>query len=215
MTGNRGPRGPKPGALCVVCNHRERAAIELGLARGVSMSALARRYGPSPDSLYRHRKEHMPPQLKASLLAGPDCDLDLDRLKATESQSLLANLVAVRHRLFAALDMAEEMTDGFLLTRVTSQLHTNLELTGKLLGELGIGHTNVTNILIMPQYVEMRTELVRALRPFPEAAQAVAAVLHAIETKAAADIAATDAGRKLATGKVPALIEAKAEKVES
>jgi hypothetical protein len=31
----------------------------------------------------------------------------------------------------------------------------------------------------------MRVELVRALRPFPEAARAVAAVLHTIEGKAA------------------------------
>jgi transposase-like protein len=202
------------GPLCTVCAHRERAAIELGLARGVSMSALARRYGPGADSLYRRRKKHMPSQLLAQLLAGPDCDLDLDQLKAAESQSLLANLVAVRHRLFGALDMAEEMTDGFMLTRVTSQLHTNLELTGKLLGELGIGHTNVTNVLIMPQYVEMRVALVNALRPHPDAARAVAAVLHAIESKAAADVEATDNGRKMANGKVPSLIEAKAEAVE-
>jgi hypothetical protein len=36
----------------------------------------------------------------------------------------------------------------------------------------------------------MRVELVNALRPFPEAARAVAYVLHQIESKAAADIAA-------------------------
>jgi hypothetical protein len=45
-------------------------------------------------------------------------------------------------------------------------------------------------VLILPAYIEMRVELVRALAPFPEARQAVAAVLHQIESKAAADTAA-------------------------
>jgi len=174
---------------CTVCRHREHAAINLALARGVAVSALARRYGVSTDALYRHRR-HIPPQLKAALLAGPDIEMDLDKLRETESQSLLVNLVALRRRLLAALDLAEEHGDGFMLTRVSSQLHVNLETTGKLLGDLGIGATNVTNILIQPAYVEMRVELVRALAPFPEARQAVAEVLHQLEGKAAADIAA-------------------------
>jgi hypothetical protein len=59
-----------------------------------------------------------------------------------------------------------------------------------LLGDLGIGSSNITNILIQPAYVEMRIELVRALAPYPQAREAVAAVLHRLEGKAAADIAA-------------------------
>ena|SRR5215831_17441588 len=82
-------------------------------------------------------------QLRARLLAGPDLATDLDALKQTESQSLLAHLVALRHRLFSALDSAEEADDRFYLTRVVGQLHQNLELTGKLLGDLGVGHTIV------------------------------------------------------------------------
>lgn len=151
--------------------------------------ALARRYSIGADSLYRHAKAHLPAQLKASLIAGPDLSIDLDRLRENESQSLLANLVALRHRLFASFDTAEEHGDTHMISRIAAQLHHNLEITGKLLGDLGTGNT-ITNILIQPQYVEMRVELVRALAPFPEARQAVASVLHAIEGKAAADIAA-------------------------
>jgi hypothetical protein len=200
-----------PGPKCTICKHRERAAIDLALARRVSVYALAKRYQLGHDAIYRHSRNHLPPQLRAKLLAGPDTEVDLDHLKATESQSLLANLVAIRHRLFGALDAAEEHGDGYMLTRTTSQLHQNLELTGKLLGDLGVGHTTINNVLVMPQYVEMRVALVNALRPHPEAARAVAAVLHQIESKAAADVTATDAGRKLANGKVPPLIEAVAQ----
>src|SRR5215204_1817549 len=175
----------KLGPQCTVCRHREHAAIDLGLARGVSMGALARRYRVGADSLYRHRKAHLPPQLRAALLAGPDVEIDLDKLRDTESQSLLANLVAIRRRLFASLDTAEECGDGNMISRVASQLHNNLEITGKLVGDLASGTTTINNVLVMPAYVEMRVELVRALAPFSEARQAVAAVLHRIEHKAA------------------------------
>jgi hypothetical protein len=175
---------------CTVCGHRELAGINLGLARGVSVRALASRYQLHSDALYRHRTNHLPPQLRASLIAGPDLDIDLDKLRETESQSLLVNLVALRGRLFQILDVAEEGGDGNMLSRIAGQLHNNLEITGKLIGSLSSGHTSVTNVLIQPQYVSMRIELVNALRPFPEAARAVASVLHTIESKAAADITA-------------------------
>src|SRR5262249_47499408 len=185
------------GRACKRCQHRERSAIDLALARGVSTGAIGKRYGISSDSVYRHRRNHLPPQLRAKLIAGPNIELDLDKLKETESQSLLANLVAL-HRLFASLDVAEECGDSAMVCRVTAQLHQNLELTGKLLGDLGVGHSVTQNILIQPAYVEMRVALVDALAAFPEARKAVAAVLHGLEAKAAQDIK-TEAERPLFT----------------
>jgi hypothetical protein len=155
----------------------------------VAAPAIARRFKLGVDSVYRHARAHLPPQLRASLLAGPDLEgIDLDKLKESESQSLLANLVALRHRLFAALDTAEEFNDAGMLTRVSSQLHANLELTARLLGDLGVGSTTNVNVLVMPAYVELRVALVQALASFPEARQAVATVLHQLESKAAESI---------------------------
>src|SRR5262249_48098257 len=139
----------------------------------------------SEDAVYRHRKKHMPPQLRAQLLAGPLLDIDLDKLKEQESQSLLANLVSLRHRLFASLDTAEANGDGGMVSRVAGQLHHNLEITGKLLGDLGVGSTTINNVLLVPAYLTMRVELVRALAPYPEARAAVAAVLAKLEGDAA------------------------------
>ena len=72
----------------------------------MSVRALAKRYQLGKDPLYRHAKAHLPAQLRASLIAGPDLDIDLDKLRETESQSLLANLVNLRGRLFSSLDVA-------------------------------------------------------------------------------------------------------------
>src|SRR5665647_371044 len=101
------------GRQCLTCRHRERGAIDLALARGVSLGALAKRYGLGPDSLQRHARNHLPPQLRASLLCGPSIEgIDLDKLREVESQSLLMNLVNLRNRLFASLDVAEEAGDA-------------------------------------------------------------------------------------------------------
>jgi hypothetical protein len=142
----------------------------------------------SPDSIRRHANKHLPPQLRAQLIAGPELSIDLDRLRETESQSLLANLVALRHRLFAGLDVAEEAGDGNMISRLAGQLHKNMELVGKLLGDLGVGSTTVNNVLILPAYIELRVGLVEALAPFPEARLAVAAVLRRLEDKAAKEV---------------------------
>jgi hypothetical protein len=177
----------KVGRSCTVCAHRERASIDLALARGVSVNALAKRSGLHHDALYRHSRNHLPAQLRAKLIAGPSLDgIDLDKLRETESQSLLLHLVSLRHRLFASLDTAKEFGDGHMLSTLASQLHRNMELVGKLLGDLNVGGTHVTNnVLLLPSYVSLRHALVDALAAFPEARRAVAAVLHKIEGDAA------------------------------
>jgi hypothetical protein len=185
------------GSKCTICGHRERAAIDLALARGVSVTAIARRYKISTDSCYRHRSAHLPAQLRAQLVAGPDTEIDLEALKAKESQSLLANLIAVRQRLLASFDVAEECRDANMSARVANALHKNFELVARLLGDLQTGHTTINNVLVQPVYIELRTELVRALQPFPEARHAVAAVLHQVEAKAAQAVTA-EAQRGLA-----------------
>lgn len=187
----------KRGNRCSICKHREHAAIDLALARGVSVRAMAKRYRVGIYALYRHAKAHLPPHLRAQLIAGPDLAIDLDRLRETEGQSLLANLISLRQRLLASLDVAEEAGDGSMLARLAGQLHRNMEITGQLVGSLSTGDTTINNVLVMPAYVEMRVELVKALAPFPDARQAVARVLHTIESRAAEAVNANT--RELAT----------------
>lgn len=184
------------GTPCTICTHRERAALDLALARGVAATALARRYELSPDALYRHRKAHLTPAVRVRLLAGPRLEgVDLEHLREAEGQSWLASLIAIRQRLFAALDLAEEAGDVNQIVRVTSQLHQNLSVVGQHLGELSVGN-HTTNILIQPQYLNMRVAIVDVLRDFPQAAQAVAAVLVRLEEEAATEIT-EQAERKL------------------
>jgi hypothetical protein len=184
-------RGKGPGN-CLVCRHRERAAIDLAIAHGVSGNAIASRYGVSSDSVHRHRQNHLPPQLRAKLLAGPELDIEVDKLREKESQSLLMHLVGLRGRLFHTLDIAEECGDGLMVSKLAGAIHKNLEITGRLLGDLAVGNTSTTNILIQPAYVELRVALMAALTVFPEARRAVAAALHLLENKSADQVRLDD-----------------------
>ena len=106
------------GRKCTVCQHRESAAINLALARRVSVTAIAKRSGLQHDALYRHAKAHLPAQLRAKLIDGPSLDgVDLDKLRETESQSLLLHLVAaISHlrliRLLVPLNLLAHRTCG-------------------------------------------------------------------------------------------------------
>ena len=60
-----------------------------------------------------------------------------------------------------------------------------------------------------PDYLALRSAIVRALRPFPEAARAVGEALHVLETEAARDITASASTRR------PVMIEAQAQAVAS
>lgn len=175
---------------CTVCEHPERARIELGLARKASMRAMGRSFSLSKDALYRHRKEHMPAQLQAALLAtGRPSTIDLEALRKSESEGALQHLVAQRARLYVLADAAEDVGDIRAAAAVHARLHANFELTCKLVGEISAHAHHVTNnILVMPAYHEMRTALVQALRAFPQARQAVATVLHRIESQVAPEV---------------------------
>jgi len=183
----------KPGPPCHVCKHRERAAMELMLMRGVAVHAIAKKFNVSGDSLHRHKRRPscMPPQLKEKLLAGPDvAGLDIEKVREAESKSLLLHLVNQRNRMFAAQDAAEEAGHIHGIVRVSAELRAINELIAKIVGQLGTGTTTINNsvLFVSPAYVSMRAVLTRTLRPFPEARAAVAAALGSMEEEAARDI---------------------------
>ncbi len=167
-------------------DREDRDRIEFDLATGKSIRQLANKYGVHEQSLYKHRKS-LPPQLKAAYvgrLLAPG--VDLEKLRTEESEGLLQGLATQRARLLIAQDAALEDDNGQLVATLANGIHRNLELVGRYLGEMQQHSTQtVVNVLLTPQYLELRTKLIRALAPFPEARRAVAATLHETEGGAA------------------------------
>jgi hypothetical protein len=128
---------------------------------------------------------------------------DLETLRVQESDNLLRNLAMQRARILLAQDRAIGIEDLGAIARLSSQIHQNLELTGKYLGEFARVTTQTQiSLLVTPEYLKLRSALLRALWPFPEARQAVAAVLHEIEGVAAQEPAPNG------QDKAPVMIEA-------
>lgn len=168
---------------CTVCTHPQRAAMELQLANRVPLRVISSRHGPSIHALSRHRKNHMSAKLQQRLAVDfKPQPVDLKSLKEKESEGLLQHLVAQRGRLYSLLDVAEQLQHIGDATKVHARLSENLRITGQLLGDLK-SHKEVTHqvLLAHPAYHALRVALVQALRPFPEARQAVAAALRRIE----------------------------------
>lgn len=170
------------GRKCATCEHEHRAEIELRLASGTPVRIIAARYDVGKDSLFRHRRGHMAPELIAQLQAtGRKTPLaDLDALKRTESEGLLANLVHERARQQRIADKAELIDDFANATRASVAALKSSELIAKLLGDIQTGSVT-QNILIAPEFHAFRTAVIQALRTFPEAKQAVLHKMQALE----------------------------------
>lgn len=171
-------------ARCTVCTHSARAQIELKLARRVPLRLISAQHdGLGLDALSRHRKNHMSKDMIARLgVAGVPTEVDLDQLRKVESESLIQNAVHQRARLFNLLDTATEAGDYVTANRIEGTVLKQQEFLAKLVGEL-VTHTKITtnSILVAPEYLQLRSALTQALRPYPEARRAVAEVLRQIE----------------------------------
>ena len=174
---------PRP---CQVCRHDERARIELALAQGIAQKHVAGRFGVSMYSVHRHRKTHMPAKLKAQLaVAGVPSNIDLDELRKSESESLLQHIVAQRARLYALLELAEDCEDPRVAAQVHGRITANLEQAARVLGEINAASTHIhNNLVVTPEYLELRQGLLQALRHYPDARSAVSDVLRDIDGSA-------------------------------
>jgi hypothetical protein len=172
------------GQGCTICGHPDRASIELGLANKVPIRVLGKRYGVSSDAVHRHGHRHMTAELHAQLMTrGRMTPQDLENLRVTESEGVLQHLVAVRGRMYALMDVAEQQGDYRSAATIGGQIVKNMEVTAKLLGDIRTGTVNVTNnVLLLPEFHALRTTIMQALRAHPEARAEVAAALRALES---------------------------------
>src|SRR5262245_11182226 len=199
--------GQRP-STCTVCVHPARHQVELGVVMRVPHEALARRFGTpdhplSKDTIWRHSKNHLNAVQRAALMvAVRPADIDLDALKVSEGQSLLASLLAQRARLQQTIELAMEAGAPHVAVAAEGRITTNLELVSKLLGQLVHVHdVRHTSVLVSPDYIRLRQVLVEALKPHPAAALDVGRALAALEQAEAERI------REKANGKAPLTIE--------
>ena len=150
---------------CTICTHPEREAIDRALSPRVdSYRHIASQFDVSTAAVRRHEAEHLPESLAMAQEAR----------EVAHGDDLLAQVVDLQQRTLAILTQAEKKGDGRLALSAIAEARRNLELLGKLAGELQQEGTVNVNLVFAAQWVELRTTILQALAPYPEARLAVA-----------------------------------------
>lgn len=111
---------------CTVCNHLQRSAIETALLDKTSLRDIARQYATGKDALARHRDSCISAALSKAA-----------EVKATlNGETLLARLKTINAETLTILKEARQDKNGELALKAIARVEKQLELEGKLLGEL-------------------------------------------------------------------------------
>ncbi len=153
---------------CTVCDHSERYSIDEALI-ATPYRSVAKRFGLSESAVYRHKTEHLP----AHLLKAKEAE------EVAQADDLLEQVRYLQAHALDILGRAENAGDLRTALAAISQARGNLELLGKLAGELT--DSPQVNILVLPEWTRIRTVLLEALAPYPEARASVAGRLLELE----------------------------------
>lgn len=148
---------------CSICTHPEKEAINAALIASETYRKIADRYGPSPQALMRH-KEHLPVTLTKAAAAKETAFAD----------DLLEQVKQLRNKAVNILAMAEKSGDLRTALMGIREARACIELLLEVEGRLQRGSVN---ILIAPEWLEIRTVVLQALAPYPDARAALAVTL--------------------------------------
>jgi hypothetical protein len=158
------------GTRCRVCNHPQREEFDRALVAGtVTQVDVAQEVGCSPTSVWRHVNNHLLPEARTQFRADPELG-DVD---------VLSELQALYSRMKEHLGRAEDADNWQAIRAFHAEARRDLELLAKLIGELD--ERPQVNVLLSPQWVLIRTTLMTALRPFPDARAAAARALLEVD----------------------------------
>ena len=145
---------------CTVCRRNDVAKINKALISGDSLSTIAGTYGVTKASIHRHSK-HIPAKLTKAREAKETASAD-------NLMARVASLNTKAHDVYEKAMTAKNLTAAIAAVR---ELRGITELYAKITGELQ--SQTVTNIIVSPEWVNLRNAILIALEPYPEARQAV------------------------------------------
>ena len=151
---------------CTICRRTDQRAINLALLSGEPFRSIAGRTGVSKSALVRHRINCVPRDLVQARQSNQIAEADL----------LLAEVCKLQRRANSILAKAEAAGDLRTALSAIREIRGSIELLARLAGELR--DATQVNVLVTPEYQQVRALIVRTLAPFPEARVAVASALR-------------------------------------
>jgi hypothetical protein len=151
---------------CTICEHPEREAIDRALVGDSSNLSLSSVFAVSEQALRRHKANHLPAKLVMAQAAE----------EVAQADDLLAQVRDLQAKALGILNKAEEAGELRTALSAIREARGNLELLAKLLGELD--ERPQVNLLVSPEWIELRAVIVGALEPYSDAR---GAILRALE----------------------------------
>lgn len=172
------------GRSCTVCQHEKRQEVDKALVTGTTHRIVAEQFRLSPSAVYRHKRNHLPVRLKRAFEAGETRKaVELVHHRAEEQAREVGQAIDIVQQLKAingaCLEVLQKSrTDGkhALSLKAVDRIHRQIELQAKLLGELQEQGPQV-NVLVAPEWQEIKVHVLQALAPYPEARSAVSKAL--------------------------------------
>lgn len=145
--------------LCTICSHQSRYDIDSILVdRSLAYRDIAGQFGVSKTAVGRHVSEgHI-----SGLIA-----LAADAEHAAQADNLLDRIEALQSRTLAILETTKETGEHRTALAAIREARRNLELMGEITRELD--RTPTFNLHLNAEWIELRTVIVQALEPYPEA----------------------------------------------
>ncbi len=180
----------KTGRRCSICSHENVEEINRLLLEGETYRNISERFSVSAAALSRHKNQHIPKVLAKARSARATIQGDgllvhtqeLQAQETAQADSLLVQVVELRDKALSILGKAEQA--GELRTALTGirEARACLELLAKLQGELA--QDGAINVVLAPQWLELRTAILQTLEPWPEARLALARAVREAEDDA-------------------------------
>lgn len=155
---------------CTVCKHEKRAEIDAALVNSESYRNVSNQYGLSFASVQRHKAKHLPGELVKAQ----------DAQDVLNADSLLTDVQALKKTAGEVMQEARTAEDYRGAVAAINAQGRLIELMLEAIGKLN--RNPQVNILISAQWLEVRTAVLRALAPHPEARLAVVEALKNVES---------------------------------
>jgi len=152
---------------CTACEHTQVRDIDKSLIKGTGLRKIAERFSLSTTAIHRHKKHLNETLIKASEVK-----------EIAQADNLMGQITNLQSRALNILSKTEEAQDWRAATGAIREARGCLELLGKLAGELKEGQT--VNIIVSPQWIEVRAVILETLAPYPEARISLSKALERI-----------------------------------
>jgi len=153
---------------CSICTHAQREEIDRALAAGrTANTVLSSQFAVTEQALRRHKEKHLPAQLVKAQEAR----------EVAQADDLLAQVKRLQIVTMNILRIAYDAQDLRTALQAVGQARQNLELVGRIVGELEAERVQVAVLVQSPDWQRVRGVILDALAPYPDARLAVVEAL--------------------------------------